>query len=154
MECRFSMTALRGCLVCLVCIVLHAGNVAAEHEVVLVVAATSPLNELGSLELRKIYLGFPVRREGEIIKGLRNTTDKSIDRIFLQTVVAMSERSYVRRLLTLTMQRGTPRPREYQNLADLQAALVSDPNSISYIWQEDAVRMPDVKILKVLWQEY
>ena len=148
------MAALRGCLVCLVFMVLQAGNVAAEQEVVLVAAATSPLKELGSLDLRKIYLGFPVWHESNVIKGLRNATDKNIEHIFLQTVVAMSEKAYVRRLLSLTLQRGSPRPREYNNLADLQDALIKDPYSVSYMWQDDVVRMPDVKILKVLWQKY
>jgi len=148
------MTALRASLFYLVFSVLHAGNVAADHEVVLVAAATSPLENLGSLDLRKIYLGYPVLYESKIIKGLRNTTDKNVERIFLQTVVAMSEKSYMRRQLMQTMQKGTPRLREYNNLADLQAALVSEPYSVTYMWRDDAVRMPDVKILKVLWQKY
>jgi len=148
------MTALRARLFCLIFSVLHAGNVAADHEVVLVAAATSPLKNLGALELRKLYLGFPVLQESKLIKGLLNTTDRDIERIFLQTVVAMSEKSYERRQLLQTMQEGTPRLREYNNLEDLQEALVSEPNSVTYMWLDDAVRMPDVKILKVLWQKY
>jgi len=126
----------------------------AEHQVVLVAASTSPLHDLDSIELRKIYLGFNVMRDGHVVKGLRNTGDEDLNRIFLQTVVAMSKKSYMRRQLSLTLRKGIPRPLEYDKFEDLLEALSSNPYSISYMWENAAEREPKLKILRVLWEEY
>ena len=96
-------------------------NVAvAQHEVVLVAPSTSPLQDLDSLQLRKIYLGFNVTHDGHNIRGLRNTADSKLDQIFLQTVVAMSEKAYLRRQLSLTLQQGIPLVDEYDDSEKLQ----------------------------------
>ena len=125
----------------------------AEREVVLVAAATSPLQELDSLELRKIYLGFPVKRDGKLVSGLRNTGDEELNRIFLQSVVAMSEKSYLRRLLALPLRQGIPRPSEYEKAQKLLTALTNNPYSVTYMWKDAASRQTDVKTLRVLWHQ-
>lgn len=126
----------------------------AEHQAVLVAASTSPLQDIDSIELRKIFLGFTVKRDGQAVKGLRNTGDDDLNRIFLQTVVAMSEKSYTRRQLSQTLRKGTPRLPEYNELDDLVKALVSNPYSISYMHEDAAAQEPDIKILRVLWEKY
>ena len=117
------MNSVRAMLLCCMGILLSMEVTAGERQVVLVAASTSPLHNLDSLELRKIYLGFVVKRDGEIVKGLRYTEDKTLNSIFLQTVVAMSEKSYTRRLLFLTLRQGTPRPVENDNIDQLLEAL-------------------------------
>jgi hypothetical protein len=125
----------------------------AEHQVVLVAAATSPLHDIDSLELRKIFLGFTVKRDGQAITGLRNISDEDLNDIFLQTVVAMSEKSYKRRQLSLTLRKGLPRIAEYDKVEDLIKALSSNPYSISYTYEGVAEREPGIKILRVLWEK-
>ena len=147
------MSLVRAILLCCMGLMLCMEVAAANREVVLVAASTSPLHNLDSLELRKIYLGFTVKRDGKIVKGLRNTEDENLNSIFLQTVVAMSEKSYMRRLLFLPLRQGTPRPAEYDETEDLLKALSANPYSVTYMWKDDAVRSSDVKILRVLWQQ-
>ena len=153
MECRLPMSLVRAILLCCTGLMLSMEVAAADKEVVLVASVTSPLHNLDSLELRKIYLGFVVKRDGKIVKGLRYTGDKTLNSIFLQTVVAMSEKSYTRRLLFLTLRQGTPRPVENDNLDKLLEALSSNPYSVTYMWKYDALQSSDVKILRVLWQQ-
>lgn len=141
---------LLGCIGLILCIKV-AG---AQHQMVLVAGATSPVQEIDSIELRKIYLGFAVIRDGHIVKGLRNTGDEVINRIFLQTVVAMSQKAYTRRQLSLTLRKGVPNIVEYDQIDDLLKALSSNPYSISYMWEHEAEREPDIKILRVLWENY
>ena len=147
------MSLVRAILLCCMGLMLSMEVVAADREVVLVAASTSPLHNLDSLELRKIYLGFIVKRDDKIVRGLRNTGDKTLNSIFLQTVVAMSDKSYMRRLLFLPLRQGTPRPVEYEQLENLLKALSTNPYSVTYMWKGDAVRSSDVKILRVLWQQ-
>ncbi len=150
-ECCFAMNSVRAILLCCLGLMLCMEVVAADREVVLVTASTSPLHNLDSLELRKIYLGFTVKRDGKIIKGLRNTEDENLNSIFLQTVVAMSEKSYRRRLLFLTLRQGVPRPVEYEEFEGLLKSLSTNPYSVTYMWKNDAIRSSNVKILRVLW---
>ena len=147
------MKPVRAILLCCMGILLYVQVADAEQQVVLVAASTSPLHELEALELRKIYLGFIVKQDGKIVKGLRNTRDKNLNSIFLQTIVAMSEKSYTRRLLLLTLRQGIPRPKEYDEMDDLLKALSTNPNSITYMWKDDAIQSPNIKILKVLWRQ-
>ena len=147
------MSPVRALLICYLGIMLFAQVADAQRQVVLVAAATSPLNELDSLELRKLYLGYSVRRDGKLVRGLRNTQDEDLNRIFLQAVVAMSEKSYQRRLLSLPLRQGIPRPSEYNNPERLLEALSSDPYSVTYMWMDAAARSADLKTLKVLWQQ-
>lgn len=147
------MSPARALLICCMGVMLCTKAVAAERQVVLVAAATSPLHDLDSLELRKLYLGYSVRRDGRIVKGLRNTEDEDLNRIFLQAVVAMSEKSYRRRLLSLPLRQGIPRPSEYDEPEHLLNALSRNPYSVTYMWKHAADRSTDVKTLKVLWQQ-
>jgi len=132
---------------------LYIEDVAADRQVVLVTASMSPLKNLDSLELRKIFLGFSVWRDGNIVKGLRNIEDENLNSIFLQNIVAMSEKSYEYRLLSLTIRQGTPRPAEYDKLKDLLNALSSNSYSVSFMWKNDAVLLSKIKILRVLWHQ-
>jgi hypothetical protein len=152
-ECGFVMNPVRAMLLCCMGILLSMEVAGGEREVVLVAASTSPLHNLDSLELRKVYLGFTVKRDGKIVEGLRNITDNSLNSIFLQTVVAMSEKSYENRLLSLNLRQGTPPPAKYDKAEDLLAALSTKPFRVSYMWKDDAVKSSKIKILRVLWHQ-
>ena len=147
------MNSVRAMLLCCMGILLSIEVTAGERQVVLVAALTSPLHNLNSLELRKIYLGFTVKRDGNIVEGLRYTEDKNLNSIFLQTVVAMSEKSYKNRLLSLTLRQGTLPPAKYDKSEDLLTALSTKPYSVSYMWKEDAVKSSKIKILRELWHQ-
>lgn len=147
------MSLTRSILICCIGFCLCINVAVAQHQVVLVASSTSPLHELNSIQLRKIYLGFSVQHDGKTIRGLRNTTDNNLNKIFLQTVVAMSEKAYTRRQLAQTLRQGIPRVAEYDESEKLLAALSKNQYSITYMWMEDAKRMPDVKVLRVLWDK-
>ena len=147
------MNSVRAMLLCCMGILLSMELAAGERQVVLVAASTSPLHNLNSLELRKIYLGFTVKRDGNIVEGLRYTEDENLNSIFLQTVVAMSEKSYKNRLLSLTLRQGTPPPAKYDKSEDLMTALSTKPYSVSYMWKDDADKSSKIKILRVLWHQ-
>lgn len=144
----------RTLMLCCMGLMLNINVAMAEHQMVLVAASSSPLHNVDSLELRKIYLGFTVMRDGHSVKGLLNTGDEDLNRIFYQNVVAMSEKSYMRRVVSLTLRKGNPRPAEYDKLDKLTDALSSDPYSVSYMWKVSAERSSNVKILRTLWENF
>jgi len=127
---------------------------AAEEAVVLVVGIDTTIEEISLLDIRKAYLGISVSLGGGTVRPLRRDDDERLNNIFMQSVIAMSERSYERRLLSLMLRFGTPRPEEIDNRDQLIRRLAERPFSIAYMWKSEAEADARVKVIKVLWQEH
>ena len=111
------------------------------------------METISSMELRKVFLSVPVTKADQSIEGLRNLSDDRLNEIFLQTLVSMTDRVYERRLLTLTIQTGRPRPRTLDDIDAIVSLLKENSNLITYMWSEDFHAAQGLKILKVLWQD-
>ena len=55
--------------------------------VVLIVSAKSSVVKLSSVEVRKLFTGLSVSRDGHVLRALRNDSDPLLDQIFLRNVV-------------------------------------------------------------------
>jgi hypothetical protein len=130
---------------------LCPGTVMAERIVVLVTSEHCPVSDLSNLDIRKAYLGISVSVDGNSIQPSRLTSDPELNRIFFQAIVAMSEKSYERRALSLTVQLGTPRPEEFDNLAEALDFLDKTPCGMIFLWAEDAAMNDNAKLIKVIW---
>ncbi len=124
----------------------------AERTVVLVTGESCPVADLQSLDVRKAYLGVLVSIDGHHVRPLRLNGDEQLDRVFFQTIVAMSRKSYERRALSLALKFGTPRPAEFDNLDDALDAVRRIECSIVYAWAEDLLGQRGIKTLKYLWR--
>ena len=124
-----------------------------QYQVVLVTNKSCPINSISSLDLRKIYFGITVHHNNSQIRGLRNLSDTYLDNIFLQTVVAMSSKSYHRRLLIESLNNGRPRIAEFSNTELLQKELRKHSCQVTYMWSGNASQYDDLKIIKLLWQK-
>jgi hypothetical protein len=124
----------------------------ADHSMVLVTSSDSPVDSVSPLDIRKLYLGFVVRdRQGNPIRPMTNASDSRLWEIFLQDVMGMSARSYDRRLLTLTLQSGRPRPDVYGSLQSILDSVEQDDNAVAIVWEEDIAKRPGLKVIRVLW---
>ena len=133
----------------LLCLVAPARP--ASQEVVLVVRADSPVTDLDSVSVRKLFLGLPVLVNGTPLHPLRNRSDPLLDEIFLQQVVAMSQSSYDRQMLIGVNRQLSLRPTEYRQVADVIAALSADPYAVSFMWNKDVAHNPGLRVIRVLW---
>lgn len=124
----------------------------AGRSVVLVTGENCPLEFLSMMDIRKAYLSLPVTRQGHVIRPYRLRGNSELNDIFLQTVVAMSKRSYERRLVSLALKYGQPRPAELADTASLVRMLRLVDCGIGYIWQVDLDAYEGLKILRPLWQ--
>ena len=137
----------------LIALVLSAQASWADSAVVLVTAKDSPIESISSLDIRKVYLGISVTLDGNAVRALRRRDDERLNQIFLQSVMAMTHRSYERRLLSLVLKFGTPRPPEVDSHEELLELLARNPSSITYMWKREAESDSRVRIIRVLWQE-
>ena len=124
----------------------------AERSVVLVTGESCPMSEISMLDVRKAYLGVAVSVDGGIIRPFRLGGDEMLNQVFYQSIVAMSEKSYDRRVLSLALKYGTPRPPVFDDIESAVAALRRAKCSIIYLWKKDADDLAGVKTIKLLWQ--
>jgi hypothetical protein len=64
----------------------------------------------------------------------------------------MSEKSYERRLRSLLLKYGSPRPQEFGNVRALSTAIRETNCGIAYMWQEDLNQATGLKSIRLLWQ--
>jgi len=131
---------------------LQAGQVRAERSVVLVTKEECAMEEMSMLDIRKAYFGIAVSYEGRLVRAFRLNDDDDLNQIFFQTVVAMSEKSYERRLLSMLLKYGTPRPPEFEDVAALAAALRRSDCGIAYMWLDDVTSEKNLRSIRLLWQ--
>lgn len=142
----------------LLCIALLAFGVfgpvhSASESVVLVVRTDSPVANLSSVEVRKLFLGVPVLVDGKLLHAVRNRSDGRLDDIFLQQIVAMSQEAYDRQILVGLNRQGWLRPAEAGSVVRVIDALYTDPQAVSYMWLRDVEHNPRLKVLRILWSE-
>ena len=121
--------------------------------VVLVVRADSPVTELDSVTVRKLFLGLPVLVNGTPLHPLRNRSEPLLDEIFLQNIVAMSKSSYDRQVLIGVNRQLALRPPELTSAAEVVAAVSADPNAVSFMWQREVGHNPRIRVIRVLWSD-
>lgn len=153
MERRISVRRVLASMLACCLLALPASPVWPDHAVVLVTSSDGGIQELSALDIRKAYLGVNVIVNNRSVRAIRLLSDERLNQIFMQSVIAMSERSYERRLLSLTLRFGRPRPEQVDSPEQLRQVLNGSANSIGYMWREDAEREPGLRIVRVLWQE-
>jgi len=125
----------------------------AVDRVVLIANVKNPVSELNTLEVQKLFLGLTVSAGGNALHPLRNESDDLLRQIFYQNIISMSESTYTRRLLALTLQQGRTAPPIYKSAKELVSAVAADSESISFAWAAEVAGYPRLKVLRVLGQE-
>jgi hypothetical protein len=137
-------------LVLLLCAAMPA---LATEELVLIVAADSKIDQLDSPAVRKLFLGLTVRRKGERLRPLLNESDAQLKEIFLQNIVSMSDSTYDRHVLQLSLEQGRKQPTVYQSTPQLISNVAADPTAVSYAWLRDVESDPRIRVLRTLWHD-
>jgi hypothetical protein len=137
----------------LVTLLTATSPVAAAEQLVLIVSSSSKVEQLDSLEVRKLFLGMTVTHNGDRLRPVLNEADAHVKEIFLQNVVSMSDTTYDRSVLRLALIQGQIKPIAYKDIALLIKAVVADPAAVSYAWAKDVMHDSRIRILRVLWYD-
>ena len=145
----------RSCLLAIVLLAVIVGVAQGEtpntRRMVLVAASTSAVSGLSSPDLRRSYLGTPITQRALVIRPLRNVSDPLLYEVFLQKVLFMSPRTYERHALSHVFRLGGTRPPEHDDIAELDAALREHAGAITFMWEDAARDLDDVKVIMELW---
>jgi hypothetical protein len=144
---------MRGLAILLVLITRIVPAIASERAVVLVVSAASPVGRLDSIQVRKLFLDFPVIVGNRSLHPVNNFSDPELRDAFLQTVVAMTQWAYDHRILSQVNNQGRPLPLELKSRDTVLRTLEADPLAVSFAWLKDVAGNPKLRIVRVLWQE-
>jgi hypothetical protein len=137
----------------LVTLLAATGAVSAAEQLVLIVSADSKVEQLDSLEVRKLFLGLTVTHDGDRLRPVLDEADARVKEIFLQNIVSMSDTTYDRSVLRLALIQGQIKPIAYKDITLLINAVVADPTAVSYAWAKDVAHDSRIKILRVLWYD-
>jgi hypothetical protein len=125
----------------------------ADETVVLIVSAESKVEQLDSLEVRKLFLGMTVTHNGDRLRPMLNEADSRLKGVFLQNIVSMTDMTYDRRILLLALQGGRSLPAVYTNSTTLINSVAADPTAVSFTWAKDVQHDKRIKVLRVLWHD-
>lgn len=120
---------------------------------VLATSADSRIPSLTVQEARKLFLGVPLVKEGESPVALLNTSDPLAFQVFLQKVAFMSENTYEAQTMSVVFRLGGKRPENYSNLKALIDTLQHNPESVTFLWEDQVRANQGIKSLNVLWQD-
>ena len=123
------------------------------RKLVLVAGGQSAGAALSPEEVRKLYLGVAVTRDGKTFLPLCNHTDMVAYEVFMQKVMYMSGPAFERALMTrLVRTTSSIRPPEYAAEKELLQALAATPNAVTYMWADKA-QAAGLKVVVELWRE-
>jgi len=108
--------------------------------------------ELGPMRLRKLFLGMPVKERRHYLKPLINVSDKQLENVFYQSIVAMSRKSFQAKTLMQKLRFAFKVPSQFAEQSLLLRRLQKEPASITYMWQHDAEQLESIHIIRTLWQ--
>jgi hypothetical protein len=140
-------------VVFLVLLLSAAIPVFSAEELVLIVSTRSDVDQLDSPLVRRLFLGLTVTQHGNRLRPALNESDPEIKELFLQTIVSMSDSTYDRYVLRLSLLQGRTQPTVYRNNAELINAVAADPTVVGYVWAKDVAHDPRIKILRVVWHD-
>ena len=127
--------------------------VLAAEELVLIVSTRSDVDQLDSPLVRRLFLGLTVTQHGNHLHPVLNEADPEIKELFLQNIVSMSDSTYDRYVLRLSLLQGRTQPTVFRSNAELINAVAADPTVVGYVWARDVAHDPRVKILRVVWHD-
>ena len=125
----------------------------AEERLALIVSSSSSIDQLDSPLVRRLFLGLTVTQHGNRLRPVLNEADPQIKELFLQNIVAMSDSTYDRYVLRLSLLQGRTQPIVYKTIVELINAVASDPTVVGYAWAKDVARDPRVRILRIVWHD-
>jgi hypothetical protein len=125
----------------------------ANERLVLIASVDSEVEQLDSLEVRKLFLGMTVTRGSGRLRPLLNDSDVQMRNVFLQNVVSMTDTVYDRRILRLAMAGEANLPPRYADKDALLSAVAANKLAISFAWARDVEHDKRFKILRTLWHD-
>ncbi len=121
------------------------------ERVVLISASEKPLTMFSRKELQLLFLGYPVKKDGKIIKPLINKTEEGMYLGFLQKIMFMSKTNYERKLVARVFRHGGVRPEQCETRHVLFQKLKAKPGYVTFVASTAVADRDDIQVVQRLW---
>ena len=139
------------CLVLLCCAAASWPVLASRDATVLVTANKDAVPAFTHQEIRLLFLGFSVSKNGQRFIPILNSTDYDMYQSFLQKIMHMTEKAYRRKLITGTFKFGNDKPASFDQQDKLITTLEETPASITFMEESAARQLDNIRIVQQLW---
>ena len=121
----------------------------------LVVVSANNMNglSLSKFELRKVFLGYSVNKDGKEISAVRNISDKDAYQLFLSQLIRLSDRNYEKRLMSKTFRTGLANVPKEKSLEAVYAELKRGDAVLSFMWLDEAQAEPGVSVIQTIGED-
>ena len=102
-------------------------------------------------ELRRLFLGMPVYRNGKKLIPLINKSEKLCYQVFLQSVVGLSQKRYERSLVSGLYRQGVIAPVVYEDKKDLLKDLSKKDGTISVMFDQGEGKEKEFNVVQEIW---
>ena len=102
-------------------------------------------------ELRRLFLGVPVYRDGKVLQPLINKSEDICYQVFLQSTLGMSKKRYERSLISGVYRQGAKPPEIYKNFNKLLRDLNKKENAISFYYDHGQPMDESFNIVQEIW---
>lgn len=102
-------------------------------------------------ELRRLFLGMPVYRNGEKLIPLINKSEALCYQVFLQSVVGLSQKRYERSLISGLYRQGVVAPVFYEDKKDLLKDLNKKDRTISVMFDKGEGKEKVFNVVQEIW---
>ncbi len=103
------------------------------------------------IELRRLFLGVPVYRDGKALQPLINKSEDLCYQVFLQSTLGMSEKRYERSLVSDIYRQGVKSPNIYHDFNKLLEDLNKKNMAISFYYDHGVSTDKKFNIVQEIW---
>lgn len=139
-------------LLCFLCMIFLTTATWAQNApgVVLITHQSSNIDFLSLLEIRRLYLGFPVGNE-HVNRPVINRFNNKVYEDFLKNVMHMTEDGYKRKIVRRVFKYGADYVKELYSIEEIAEHLSVYPNDVVFVGTENLPKIEGAKVVTRLW---
>lgn len=126
-------------------------SIADERRLLLITKSNYTPKPLDKNELRRLFLGMDVSRNGELLRPLVNKSSEICYQVFLQSVLSMSQKRYEHTLHSNSYRQGIKSPVIYTDQKELLEDLIKQENTISFLFYYGGEKEKGINIVQEIW---
>lgn len=126
-------------------------HAASDTETVMVSSKNSTATAMSNRDIRRIFLGLRAINSTNLQTPVINESNTKNFRLFLKNIMFLTERGYKRKLLKRVFRQGADNIESFSSIEELTSHLKNNPNNVSFMLKEDALKASELKIIQALW---
>lgn len=122
------------------------------RELVLVSANPNVNDPFTLFELRKLFMGHPVKKQKKLYAAIRNVSDDMAYQVFLQKIIHLSAKNYERKLKSKSFLPELDVVLLEPALSGIFFLLLEDSSRVSFVWRDQIPSSGTFNVIQTLWE--